>query len=326
MPRRRPLAIAALLALAPAALAHASDFTEQDARAISEKIDTNTAVVESFGQGERTLLVLAPTFGVTTSSDASININQTSVIDGTPRASNDFPPFTAHVDTIVTAKLPNNDIRIVSTFTDTDIDDTYPTANQGIKVTTRGWLRSLEGTEALRDLRPNGLPSDNDDVRTKPAADAGLAQRLAQIVFAPVVVFPDEPVAPGAVWHLEQTKDEEGIEQTVVTRYTLTGVEGHRVSVDVEQRILVEPQDLPPSPMSPETKLRIEDATSHMVGSVTVDTRTGAPQKASLRSHADTLLVMTTSVGTVSESEHDFSFEIAIDPAEDESATDAQSD
>jgi hypothetical protein len=329
MPRhRRTLAIAALLAIGAPALAQGA-LSEQDARAISDRIEADIAVVDAFGEGQRTALALTPTFGVTTTTNSSININESSMIDGTPYTNNDFPPFTALVESIVQGKNPDGTFKLVSTFTNTGIDDTYPTANEGIKVTTRGWLDTLEGTQAFRDLHESGLPSDNDDVRTKPNADASLAQRLVQVVHAPVVVFPEAPVAPGAVWHVEQHKKEEGVTYTVVTRYTLTSVEGHLATVDVDARKLVDPQLLPKNPQNPDAEIRIEQATNHILGSVTVDLRTGAPHAASIRSDASTLVTLHIpgAEGASTETVYDFFFEITIEPAEeDQSKGDAPAD
>src|SRR5262245_28281064 len=64
------------------------------------------------------------------------------------------------------------------------------------------------------------------------AAEAACVEQLSSTQSQTAVVFPDEPVGPGASWTADLVTVNEGIEVPVTYRYTLSAVSGGRYSID----------------------------------------------------------------------------------------------
>lgn len=126
-----------------------------------------------------------------------------------------------------------------------------------------GWTAEASGKVSTVRLAP---PVDADDDIRAAAEDAVMG-----IASLPVV-FPADPVGPGASWTVDsRVTGQSTLLQT--TTYTLDNVDGDRVelSVAVQQRPAVGALDMSGVPDAPDGELRVLHSTTSSRGSLSVD-------------------------------------------------------
>ncbi len=279
------LATLAALTLTRPTLAQDALLSDQQARELAETLEHADTLIVSRGEGRPRLYTLAPLAGYSTSYRATQYLSVTRLFDGVPMAGSELPTHTALVTSTVRKVMDDRSFVADSVFTELGVaenTDATDAANQGM----RALIAPLEGMSSVRTLSERGLPIPHDDVRTKPAADKDLAKRIAQIALLPMYILPDEPVAPGAVWHARRDFNEDNIQQTLILSYTLTDANDDTISLSVNGRYLLEEQTLPPSPQMPEMVTTITDGTGSILGELTIDRRSGAPTHGFVRTDA----------------------------------------
>jgi hypothetical protein len=90
----------------------------------------------------------------------------------------------------------------------------------------------VTGLQIEQRFDASGNAVSTEPVGELGSAEAACVEQLSSTQSQAAVVFPSEPVGPGASWSADLVTVNEGVEVPVTYRYTLTDVSGGRYSID----------------------------------------------------------------------------------------------
>ena len=311
-----------LLFASPTLHAQDAPLTDQQAREAAKTLEHNQTVLLKQGEGEPVELRLDPTTGATTEYRATLSGTLSMALNGAPIATAPLTTNRAHISAAVDSIDDEGNAIIVSTFTEVatvENEDTTETARNTVDT----MLSALNNMTSIHALSPRGVPTDYQDIKATPRADRTLSKNIARMAFLPVLMLPEEPVAPGAVWRARRDFEEEGLAQTLIYTYTLRDASDDTISVDVHGRFILDEQALPADSRAPQIRTTINTGAGSMLGELTIDRRTGALAEGFLRTETS-LSATSVNSGVATELDQRYTSEIIAEPIEDNANEDAQ--
>ena len=264
------------LALALCAIpALADDFTHEDAVGLSERMEDREILLVTPGEGERTPLRYTPQWGRATDYTLAHAMSMTQSIPPMPAQTIRFPTTNYAFKTTVIDAPQGADFSLTTVLESLEVDaDTDPTLAEAMRPTLEP-MRGTVITETVTHLGSitasnTSLPDD------APAAVREQLEQMQSLINR--LEFPEDPVAPGAVWRQKIEQNTGGFDVAMITTYTLNEInpDDQTITLDVAMQQVIPSQKLNAPNLPPNTDANITDAQGTGAGTMTVDLATAA--------------------------------------------------
>lgn len=258
-----------LIALALASTpALAQDLTHEQALELVEQMEAGEVRLIDAGEGEARPLRYAPVVGARARYTMSQTLTMVQNVPPMPEQTIEIPAITYTFTSAVTS-APEDAPFTVSTLLDAvDVDDD----NEPMMAAMIGpALQGLVGMTGVETVDRLGNVISIDTTLPDNAPDMA-RQQIEQVQSALTrVVFPQEPVAAGAVWHHLTEVDTGGFTISALYTYTLTALEGDTVSLDLNLHQIIPNQALDADALPPGATARITGAKGSATATMRLD-------------------------------------------------------
>ncbi|GAB4555477.1 MAG: hypothetical protein Tsb0013_18230 [Phycisphaerales bacterium] len=270
---RTAAALSLTLFIAAPALAGPHDLTaEQAATLASEMQDLELRLVHA-GDDNKQPLRYTPRTGADSRYTVTQGLAMSQEMAGMPAQAMDFPPTIFTFTASVKDTPDNAPFTVVTTLDDARMGDG---GNPMMRNMMGAAIASMKGMTTTDTVDTLGKTVDS---RTDlpDGADPNAQDQIAQLEsLLTRVQFPEQPVAPGAVWHTMRKQDAGGFEVSIISTFTLEKIEGDTATLSADIHQVIPSQKMNNDNLPPGATATIKDASGAGSATMTVDLTTGA--------------------------------------------------